>query len=96
MASQKYWDELFDKVESLSDEEFEKIVSELDETEDIPFAIHKDELQLILCDYLISHNELDSKGGLDLENYNVDLYYKDSSDAFYNVLGKYNDCFEAA
>ena len=35
----KYWDELFSDLGALSDEEFSKILDELDKSPDIPFCI---------------------------------------------------------
>lgn len=40
MNNEKYWDNLFDKINKMSDEEFNMLILELDETEDIPFAIY--------------------------------------------------------
>lgn len=46
MNNQKYWDELFSKIDSMSDEEFENLAIKLDKTDDIPFAIYDEGVEL--------------------------------------------------
>lgn len=91
MDNKKYWDDLFEQINSMSREEFERMAFDLDETDEIPFAIYEEEVQALLCNYI---NDVE----FDFDNYTISSKFKGNTEASYFVPSKYDECldYEAA